>query len=103
MRTQLKNLAFPVLMVLAVVLVNYFVYYTSVCGAEIVQSRDIYGGTSSASISSVRSRTKLITKSYEEIVAETELLYDYQAAVVYVQENDKAALSRWEELTYDQR
>lgn len=36
MRTQLKNLAFPVLMVLAVVLVNFFVYYTSVCGIAIV-------------------------------------------------------------------
>ena len=103
MRTQLKNLAFPVLMVLAVVLVNFFVYYTSVCGAEIVQSRDIYGGTSSASISSVRSRTKLISKSYEELATEVELIRDYQAAVVYVQENDTAALSRWVELTSEER
>lgn len=103
MRTQLKNLAFPVLMVLAVVLVNFFVYYTSVCGAEIVQSRDIYGGASSASISSVRSRTKLISKSNEELTAETELLRDYLAAVEYVQEGDSSALSRWEELTAEER
>ncbi len=103
MRTQLKNLAFPVLMVVAVVLVNFFVYYTSVCGAEIVQSRDIYGGTSTASISSVRSRTKLISQSYEAISVETELLRDYQAAVEYVQENDTSALSRWEELTSEER
>ncbi len=103
MRAELKNLAFSLLVVLAVVLVNIFVYYTSVCSTEIVQSRDIYGGTSSADIASIRSRTKLLSKSYEELAAEAELLRDYKAAVLYVQENDLSALSRWEELSNDER
>lgn len=110
MRTQLKNLAFPVLIVLAVVLVNYFVYYTSVCSAEIVQSRSIYGSGSSSSVTSVRSRTKLLsglagdhTSDIAQLSARIEMLDDYSAAVEYVQKNSTSALSKWEDLSAEER
>lgn len=110
MRTQLKNLAFPVLIALAVVLVNFFVYYTSVCSAEIVQSRSVYGSGSSASIASVRSRAKLLSQlsgdyaaDIAQLTSRIELLSDYSAAAEYMQESDNSALSRWEELTFEER
>ena len=70
MKTQLKNYALSVFLVLALVLAiiitNFFVYYTVVCNSEILQSKDIYGRVSFARVASVHHRKKRIMNLSED-------------------------------------
>lgn len=110
MKILFKNYALSVFMVLAIVITNFFVYYTSVCNSQILQSKDIYGKVSSASLSSVHHRKKLIMNLSDDnkqdivqMLEEIALLEDYSTAVDYIQNNNKSAILKWEELSYDER
>ena len=114
MKTQLKNYALSVFLVLALVLAiiitNFFVYYTVVCNSEILQSKDIYGRVSFARVASVHHRKKRIMNLSEDrnrdiaqMLEEIALLEDYSIAIQYVQNDDRLALSKWEELSFDDR
>ena len=110
MKLQLKNNALFVFIVLAIIITNFFVYYTSICNSEILQSKDIYGKVSSTNISSIHNRQKLLTNSNDDMneaiaqmLKEIALLEDYSVAVQYVQNDNQSALSNWEELSFDER
>ena len=60
MKTQFKNYALSLFLVLAIVIANFFVYYTSVCNPEILQSKDIYGKVRSVNLVSMQNRKQLI-------------------------------------------
>lgn len=110
MKVLLKNLGYPALIIFAVVLVNIFVYYTTVCTAETVQSRDIYGGSHSAERAAINARRELTAslsgehrRDISELSARVELLEDYKAAAEYVTDRNYGSLSRWEELPAEER
>ncbi len=110
MKTLFKNYALSVFMVLSIVITNFLVYYTSVCNSEILQSKDIYGKVSSTSLSSMHHRKNLIMnlsddnkQDIEQMLEEIALLEDYSTAVDYIQNNNKSAILKWEELSYDER
>ena len=110
MRIPFKNYALSIFMVLAIVITNFFVYYTAVCNSEILQSKDIYGKVSSTSLSSVHNRKKLIInlsddhkEDMEQMLEEIALLEDYSTAVDYVQNDNQSAILKWEELSLDER
>ena len=111
MKTPFKNYALPLLLVLAIVITNFFVYYASVCNPEILQSKDTYGKISSVNLASLQNQKQLILNLNIENLAETEkmleneivLLEDYAAAVKYVQKRYNSALQRWSYLPYSER
>ena len=111
MKLQLKNYALPLFLVLAIIITNFFVYYSSVCNSEVLQSKDIYGKVCYANKASIQYQKQLIlnlnddNKEYMERMLEEEiaLLEDYAAAVKYVQNQNSATLSKWEELSYEER
>ena len=111
MKTQFKNYALPVFLVLAIVITNFFVYYTSVCNSEILQIKNTYGKVSSVNLASIQKRKQLIlnlsNKNPAEVVQMLEkeiiVLEDYAAAVNYVQKQNNSALRRWSDLPYNER
>ena len=110
MKLLFKNYALSIFLVLVIIIMNFFVYYTSVCNSEILQNKDIYGKINSANLSSIHNRKKLImnlsddTKAnLEQLLEEITLLKDYSTAVDYVQNNNKSALLKWKELSPDER
>ncbi len=110
MKIPFKNYAISIFMILAIVITNFFVYYTSVCNSEILQSKDVYGNVSSTSLSSVHHRKKLIInlsdnnkEDIQQMLEEIALLKDYSIAVDYVQNDNKSAILKWEELSFDER
>ena len=111
MKTPFKNYALPLFLVLAIVIINFFVYYTSVCNPEILQSKDTYGKISSVNLASLQNHKQLILNLNIENLAETEkmlqkeivLLEDYAAAVKYVQNRSNSALQRWSYLPFNER
>ena len=97
-------------MILAIIITNFFVYYTSVCDSQILQSKDIYGKVNTSSLSSIHHRKKLIInlndnnkENIEQMLEEIALLKDYSIAVDYVQNDNKSAILEWEELSSDER
>ena len=110
MRTLFKNYTLSIFMVFVIVITNCFVYYTLVCNSNILQIKDIYGKVSSVTLSSVHHRKNLIMnlsdnnkEDIEQMLKEIALLKDYSTAVDYVQNNDKSAILKWEELSFDER
>ena len=111
MKLQLKNNALSIFMVLTLIIANFFVYYTSVCNPETLQSNDIYGKVNSASLASMQNRKQLIlnisNKNLTDVVPMLEkeiiLLEDYASAVKYVQTNNNSALYKWSDLPLNER
>ena len=111
MRTQFKNYALSLFLVLAIIVTNFFVYYTSVCNSEILQIKDIHGKVSYINLASIQNRKQLLlnlsNKNPAEVVQMLEkeiiLLEDYTAAVNYVQKQNNSALKRWSDLPYNER
>ena len=111
MRTQFKNYALSLFLVLAIIITNFFVYYTSVCNSEILQIKNTYGKVSSVNLASIQKRKQLIlnlsNKNPAEVVQMLEkeiiVLEDYAAAVNYVQKQNNSALRRWSDLPYNER
>ena len=111
MRTQFKNYALSLFLVLAIIITNFFVYYTSVCNSEILQIKDIHGKVSYINLASIQNRKQLLlnlsNKNPAEVVQMLEkeiiLLEDYTAAVNYVQKQNNSALKRWSDLPYNER
>ena len=111
MKTQLKHYALSLFLVLAIIITNFFVYYTSVCNSEILQIKNTYGKVSSVNLASIQKRKQLIlnlnNKNPAEVVQMLEkeiiVLEDYAAAVNYVQKQNNSALRRWSDLPYNER
>ena len=110
MRTQFKNYALSVFIVLVIVITNFSVYYISVCNSKILQSEDIYGRVSSASLLSVHNRKRLLMnlsddnkEDIKQMLEEIALLEDYSVAVDYVQNDNKLAILKWKELSNEEQ
>ena len=111
MKTQFKHYALSLFLVLAIIITNFFVYYTSVCNSEILQIKNTYGKVSSVNLASIQKRKQLIlnlsNKNPVEVVQMLEkeiiVLEDYAAAVNYVQKQNNSALRRWSDLPYNER
>ena len=111
MKTQLKHYALSLFLVLAIIITNFFVYYTSVCNSEILQIKNTYGKVSSVNLASIQKRKQLIlnlsNKNPVDVVQMLEkeiiVLEDYAAAVNYVQKQNNSALRRWSDLPYNER
>ena len=111
MKTQFKHYALSLFLVLAIIITNFFVYYTSVCNSEILQIKNTYGKVSSVNLASIQKRKQLIlnlsNKNPAEVVQMLEkeiiVLEDYAAAVNYVQKQNNSALRRWSDLPYNKR
>ena len=111
MKMQFKNYALSLFLVLAIIITNFFVYYTSVCNSEILQIKNTYGKVSSVNLASIQKRKQLIlnlsNKNPVEVVQMLEkeiiVLEDYAAAVNYVQKQNNSALRRWSDLPYNER
>lgn len=105
MRSFIKNLALPFGLILATVLLNIFVLYSSVLSAETVQSRSVYGVRNSEDIAVLRIKQRLIgdisgdypadISALEERIKE---LRDYRTAVRYINTNDKSLLYAWSDI-----
>lgn len=110
MRSYIKNLALPVGLIFAAVLLNIFVLYSSVLSAETVQSRNVYGVSSSEDITVLRIKQRLLKEisgdhsadifSLEERIKELE---DYRTAVRYIDTKDSYLLSVWSEISSEER
>ncbi len=109
MKIPFKNYTLSIFLVFVIIIMNFFVYYTSVCNSEILQSKNIYGKVNSASLSSIHNRKKLITNlsddnkaNMEQLLEKIALLKDYSTAVDYVQNDNKSAILNWKELSPDE-
>lgn len=110
MRSFIKNLALPFGLILATVLLNIFVLYSSVLSVETVQSRSAYGVSSSEDMSVIRIKQRLLRNilgdysteisSLEERIEELE---NYRTAVRYIETRDSYLLSVWSEISAEER
>ncbi len=110
MRSFIKNLALPFGLILAAVLLNIFVLYSSVISAETVQSRNVYGVSSSEDMAVLRIKQRLLKDisgdysadifSLEERIKELE---NYRTAVRYIDTKDSYLLSVWSEISSEER
>lgn len=110
MRTAIKNLALPIGLILAAVLLNILVLYSSVFTAERVQSRSVYGVSSSEDMAVLRIKQRLIGNISGDHSAEItyleeriNVLRDYRAAVRYIDTNDNSLLYGWGEISAEER
>lgn len=110
MRSFINNLALPLGLIIAAVLLNIFVLYSSVVSVETVQSRNAYGVSSSEDMSVIRIKQRLLRNisgdysteisSLEERIEELE---NYLTAVRYIETRDSYLLSVWSEISAEER
>lgn len=110
MRSFIKNLALPVVLILAVVLLNILVLYSSALSADTVQSRSVYGVSSSESMAVLRIKQRLLGDisgnfSAEITVLEERImtLRDYRTAVRYIETKDSSLLYGWGEISAEKK
>lgn len=110
MRSFIKNLALPFGLVIAAVMLNILVLYSSVLSADTVQSRSVYGVSSSENMAVLRIKQRLIGEisgDYSADIVRLEerikALLDYQTAVRYIDTKDSSLLYGWGEITAEER
>ncbi|MGN0687180.1 MAG: sensor histidine kinase [Oscillospiraceae bacterium] len=110
MRSFIKNLALPLGLILAAIVLNIIVLYSSALSADTVQSRSVYGVSSSEDMAVLRIKQRLIgdisgdysadISALEERIKE---LRDYQTAVRYIDTKDSSLLYVWAESSAEER
>lgn len=110
MRSFIKNLALPVGLILAVVLLNILVLYSSALSADTVQSRSVYGVSSSESMAVLRIKQRLLGDISGDLSADITTieerittLRDYQTAVRYIETKDSSLLYGWGEISAEKK
>lgn len=110
MKTQFKNITFPLVLVIAIIAINIFAFYTTFCSVDIVQSRDIYGESYISETDSIENRDKLIGKlSGDYTVDKANLekrkdkLFDYSIAAEYVLNGSTQYFFYWNHIQADKR
>lgn len=110
MRSYMKNLALPFGLIIAAVMLNILVLYSSVLSADTVQSRSVYGVSSSENMAVLRIKQRLIAEisgDYSADIVRLEerikALREYQTAVRYIDTKDSSLLYGWGEITAEER
>lgn len=110
MRTAIKNLALPLGLILAAVLLNILVLYSSVFTAETVQSRSVYGVSRSEEMALLRIKQRLLSDISGDFSADITaleeritMLRDYQTAVRYIETKDSSLLYGWGEISTEKK
>lgn len=110
MKSFIKNLALPVGLILAVVLLNILVLYSSALSAYTVQSRSIYGVSNSENMAALRIKQRLLGDISGDLSADITALEerittlrDYQTAVRYIETKDGSLLYGWGEISAEKK
>ncbi len=110
MKTQSKNIWLPLLLIAAVILMELFLYYNTVCDSPIIQSRDVYGGSMVSDNASVRNRQRLISEltgdnaiDKHRLNTYSKTLDEYLASANFVLKKDYHVLSRWYDIPAEKR
>ena len=110
MRSFIKNLVLPVGLILATILLNILVLYSAALSADTVQSRSIYGVSSSENMATLRIKQRLLSVISGDLSADITTLEerikelrDYRTAVRYIDTKDGSLLYGWGEISAEER
>ena len=110
MRTHFKNIGLAVALTIAVILLELFMYYNTVCSAPVVQSSDIYGTSSISDMTSIRNRQRMISQltgntkaDKAKLEAYALTLDEYLNAANFILKKDYHLLGRWYDIPLEDR
>lgn len=110
MRSFIKNLVLPVGLILATILLNILVLYSSALSTDTVQSRSIYGVSSSEDMAELRIKQRLLNVISGDLSADITTLEerikelrDYRTAARYIETKDNSLLYSWGEISAEER
>lgn len=110
MRSFIKNLVLPVGLILATILLSILVLYSSALSTDTVQSRSIYGVSSSEKMAVHRIKQRLLSVISGDLSADITTLEerikelrDYRTAARYIETKDNSLLYSWGEISAEER
>ena len=110
MRSFIKNLVLPVGLILATILLNILVLYSSALSTDTVQSRSIYRVSSSENMATLRMKQRILGDISGDLSADITTLEerikelrDYRTAVRYIDTKDGSLLYVWSEISAEER